>query len=553
MRTIPAALTWELFARTRWQLLLMLCAASALPMLLYTAIALQMPKPFVDPAKAHLVPADLEWGLRGIIDTNEPAFIIMHVMLIQINMFVFGSGVMTAMGPMSRLYGYPARTATLVMAQLLPAVGCMIAEMALSTMLLNAVFDVRWPVLGPALFAAVAMTGVMAVAWWMEKSAWLPLSVGVAAAGFGLWFKTRYGPLFDMPSHYWTDFTLGDAVSLLILGGVSVRLAVWAVARNRQGVPPVNLGVLAWLQKPFFRPEMTFRTLSSPTESQLWYEWNRKGWVMPMGVVIGLSGGMLFWAIFSRDPKFLVEGLFQGGGILMGLVGFVGGLMFGHCGSSDQDLTMSQFLATRPMGNSQLARLMLWNAAKSAGTAASVWALVLCLIVAPLLVSGIVNASSLDAEIQSIWWWWLPASFLAPWVIGAGLGAVALTGRTQPFLGIAITVLTTGIIASFVIGQLLTKEQQQLFWQITFALLGVATVIITGSLFLKARGRGLLDSQTAAASLVVWIALLAMLIGSQVVRPELPWLVVVFLCGCLSLLVMPLAATPLALAWNRTR
>ena len=553
MRTIPMALTWELFARTRWLLLLWLCAASVLPMLLYTALALQMPRPFVDPARAHLVPADLEWGLRGIIDTNDPAFIIMHVVLIQINMFTFGAGLMTSMGPISRLYGYPARTATLVMAQLLPAVGCMLAEMVLSTLLLNAVFDVRWPVLGPALFAAVGMTGIMAVAWWSEKSAWLPVSVAAVGSGFGLWFKTRYGPLFDLPTHYWSEFTLGDAVSLLALGGLSLWMAVAAVSRNRCGEPPVSLGLLAWWEKLSDRPPVPQQRWTTPLESQLWFEWRRRGWVMPTGVLFGLGGGLVWWAVFSRDLKILVEGILQGGGVLMGLVGLVGGMMLGHCGANDQDLTMSQFLATRPLTNQQWARWMLWNAAKSSAAAMSLWTLSLIVIVVPLLVSGVVRWDALDGEIRSIWWWWLPVAFLAPWVLGAGLGAIALTGRTQPFLGITLVVFGGGITAGFVIKYVLTDDQQKLFWQVTFAGLGVVLAVLTTWLFVQARRRELLDSLTAWWSLFVWLALLAIVVGLQLVRPELPWLVVVFLCGTLALVVMPLAATPLALAWNRTR
>ena len=274
---------------------------------------------------------------------------------------------------------------------------------------------------------------------------------------------------------------------------------------------------------------------------------------MPTGVLFGLGGGLVWWAVFSRDLKILVEGILQGGGVLMGLVGLVGGMMLGHCGANDQDLTMSQFLATRPLTNQQWARWMLWNAAKSSAAAMSLWTLSLIVIVVPLLVSGVVRWDALDGEIRSIWWWWLPVAFLAPWVLGAGLGAIALTGRTQPFLGITLVVFGGGITAGFVIKYVLTDDQQKLFWQVTFAGLGVVLAVLTTWLFVQARRRELLDSLTAWWSLFVWLALLAIVVGLQLVRPELPWLVVVFLCGTLALVVMPLAATPLALAWNRTR
>lgn len=547
MRTIHTALLWELFNRQRWQLLLMLCVASLLPMLLYTALSWSVPPPLIDPATGQVA---LQFD--GAINPAEPAFVIMHVVLVQINMFIFGAGLMTSMGPMSRLYAYPARTSTLVGAQLIPAVSCMIVQMILSTAILNAMFEVRWPILGPALFSGAALTGVIAVAWMAEKSGWLPLSVAVVGAGFGMWFASRHGPLFAVPTHYWNHFTLEDSLTLLLFTGLSYAVAVQAVARNRHGEPPLSLGILAWLQRVLDQPTAQPELLRSPTESQLWFEWRKKGWGMPAGVLFGLLTGLAGWVLFSRDLKLLVEGLLQGGSVLMGLVGLVGGLMLGNCGSSDQDLAMSQFLATRPMTNAQLARMMLWNTAKSAVSALGIWVAMLAVIVVPLLVSGTVDFHSLDTEVQSHWWW-LPLAAMSPWLIGAGMAVIALTGRTQPFLGIILTAFAVGIATNFVVDRTLTDEQQRLFWQIAFASLGVITALITAWLFIVARRRELVDPLTAWMSLTVWLVLLAIVVALQIVQPEFPWLVAVFVAGMLSLVVMPLAGTPLALAWNRTR
>lgn len=376
--------------------------------------------------------------------------------------------------------------------------------------------------------------------------------MALVSAGFGLWFKSRYGPLFALPTRYWDHVTLADCLSLLLFTGLSYVTAVQAVSRNRRGEPPLSLGIMAWGQRLLDRPATSQRSWRSPIESQLWSEWRKKGWGMPAGVVFGITIGLTGWLIFSRDPTVLVEGLLQGGSVLMGLVGFVGGLMLGNCGSSDQDLSMSQFLATRPLTTPQLARIMLWNTAKSAVTALAIWAVTLGLIVVPLLATGTVPFASLDPEVQHAWWW-LPLAAVAPWLLGAGLGNIVLTGRSQPFLSITMALFAIGITTSFVVNWTLSADQRHLFWQITSAALGVVIALTTTWIFVVARQRKLIAPLTAWMSLTVWLGLLGVVIALMAVQPGLPWLVGVLVAGGLSLLIMPLAGTPLALAWNRTR
>lgn len=531
MRTIPAALTWELFTRNRWQFLLMACGASVLPLLLYTALEYQ-----------------------GAIDPMEPGLMMMHVILIQINMFIFASGLMTAMGPMSRLYAYPARASTLVAWQLIPAMICMFVEMMASTAILNTMFDLRWPLWGPSLFAAVAMSGVMAVAWLTEKTFWLPIGTGLAAAGFGLWFKSRYGAVLDqLPTHYWDNFTLAEGVTLLILAVLSHQLAVYAVERNRCGETLPSLNVTAWLERQFDGPRVIPAGMLSPAAAQLWFEWHKKGWAMPGIVIIGLTFGAPIWLIFSRDPTDLVEALLLGGGAMMGCVGLVGGIVHGNCSTRDQDLVMSQFLATRPITTAQLGRIMLWNTAKGAATAIGLWATTAAVITVPLLLSGVVSAGTLDGELRETWWWWIPLASLSPWVFGAGLAAILLAGRGSLFAGVTLTLFALTILTNFLTSALLTADQQKFFWQVVLIAISVMIALGTASLFAIARRRELVDALTSWMSLTTWIALVVILVLAHVFIGHWPWQVVVCGIGALALVVAPLATTPLALAWNRTR
>jgi hypothetical protein len=124
MRSIPLAITWEMLRRGRWTLIAAALGANALPVILFAALSYD-----------------------GAIDPAERSQIDMHVVMIQINWFMFGTAVIGALGPLSRLYVYPVPTASLVAWHMLLAMAALSAESVISTALLNWAFDLRWPLL----------------------------------------------------------------------------------------------------------------------------------------------------------------------------------------------------------------------------------------------------------------------------------------------------------------------------------------------------------------------------------------------------------------------
>src|SRR5579885_1005999 len=138
MRSVPTALTWELFTRGRWNLLLAVFGANLLPILLLTALRRD--------------------GV--IVSDNEPAFLIMHVVLLQIMMLTFGAAVFSSQGDVKRLFTYPIPTTTLVAWHMLPAMVLAWLQTVISVAAWNAIYGVDWPIWGPALFLAVAMISV---------------------------------------------------------------------------------------------------------------------------------------------------------------------------------------------------------------------------------------------------------------------------------------------------------------------------------------------------------------------------------------------------------
>src|SRR5262245_29622071 len=114
MRSIPAALTWELLRRGRYILIAALFAANGLPAILFAALR-----------------------LHGAVDPTDPAQISMHVVMMQVNMFIFGFALFAAQGHPSRLYALPVSNASLVAWHLIPAMALLALELVSSTALLN--------------------------------------------------------------------------------------------------------------------------------------------------------------------------------------------------------------------------------------------------------------------------------------------------------------------------------------------------------------------------------------------------------------------------------
>src|SRR5271166_4938395 len=149
MRSIPIAMTWELLRRGRWRFLIGALAANALPAIILASLRLE-----------------------GGLSPREPSTIQIHYIMMQFNMLAFGAMVFAVQGKPSRLYALPVSTATIVAWHLLPAMIIMVVESVLSTLALNALFDLGWPLWGPAIFLAVMLAALDAAIWLTEKSAW---------------------------------------------------------------------------------------------------------------------------------------------------------------------------------------------------------------------------------------------------------------------------------------------------------------------------------------------------------------------------------------------
>jgi hypothetical protein len=199
MRSIPAAMTWEILKRGRWGFLYAMLAAIATPAFLLTALR-------------H----------DGLVDAKDPSMLIMQIVLMQVGIFSFGTALYGAQGKMSRLYAYPARTSELVAWRLLPVMIIVALQVMFCIWILDLIVNLQWPIWGPGLFSAAAVSAVMAVAWLTEKSVgWMVVGLAIVGAGLGLWFRSRYGGMFSSPTHIWQQLTPGEVLTMLATAAAS--------------------------------------------------------------------------------------------------------------------------------------------------------------------------------------------------------------------------------------------------------------------------------------------------------------------------------------------
>src|SRR5262245_60977773 len=227
MRSIPLAITWELLTRGRWLLPGAFLAGMAYPAMIFTALRFD-----------------------GPLDPEDMApLVIMHLIMVQINVFIFGAALLTAQRSPSRLYAYPVTNAALVACDLLPAMAAVFLETICATLAINAVFDLEWPLWGPALFGAVSLAAIKAVLWLTEKTHWIFAGLTVVSVPMALWYKSRYGSAFSPPSRMWTDVTPGEFAVMLSIGLIAYWGALQGIARLRRGdtIPP--LGIVAWITR----------------------------------------------------------------------------------------------------------------------------------------------------------------------------------------------------------------------------------------------------------------------------------------------------------------
>jgi hypothetical protein len=526
MRSIPFAMTWDMLRRWWWCLIGFGVGANALPVLLFGILQ-------------H----------DGTLEPGDTTSVMLHAVLVEISWLGFGVAVFGALGTPARLYTLPIRSSTIALVQMVQGMVLIAVESIVSTALLNAAFGLRWPLLGPALFAAAGFASVLAVFRLCEKSGWVILVATAALTAESVWFKSQDGPVFGTATHVWPVVTGGDLLTLGLMSVLAYGIAVAGVARNRCGQPPLTVGFFAWLARVCATTPQTGRPFRTSGRAQLWFEWRTKGWVMPATIAICVSGGFLLWLIFIRDVRALYGGLYFTGG-LIAFSGLLIGFGLGQVGSRDSDVQMSQFLATRPATSTDIARSILKCAAQGLVIVWAIWA------VALLALGALLQAIQVTFPVrlpEPLGWWYVPTMLVSAWAAMGLSIPLVLTGRKRMQLATFFSTISLFIGLMLFSKLALSRDGQDQFFRGALAVAGALLILGTVWAFVAAKKRALVSPPTVVAAASTWGLLCALVAVYGMSHPEEGLLTYFTAAGVLALAVSPLATAPLALAWNRNR
>ncbi len=548
MRSIGQALTWELFARGRWLLPFFFLAGIALPFMLYSLLS----------------------GFD--FDRNETPWPMLHVILMQLMVLLVGIGITSVQGPPSRLYASPIRTQTLVAWHLLSGAVLLAAQIALATFLLNIFFDVRWPMVGPIVFSIAVFAALHLLLSVGQHTFWSFVGAMGLCTAVVVWGHSRYGEWFALPTHYWSTVTPSEFATAAIFVAVAYALTLIGVSRDRCGEPLPTIGFWRWIMEKWesvgvrravFQPQ--FR---SPLHAQRWYEWRRKGAVLPLITATAMVLGGIYWllgSIFAK-PAFniaeLVSGLVAFGGLLT-IFAIPSAFMLGVSGnmiaSKNRDLTvgeslqstefeMGHFQATLPMTSHSFANAILSTATRTLLCAWGAWAIAFGVALSIGWFRNQLPQAILVSEIRH---WYLPLTLLGPWIVLTNFAVLGLTGRGPLSSIVIVGLMFFWILEQLVVRYLVASNMQAFGHQCFVAIVATATLLFAARTFWLSWHERLLENATLIKLVLAAIAISTL---AFLLRPSgMPWAIYPVILAFSSLVVMPWATAPLAISRNRHR
>lgn len=532
MYSIPAAMTWEVLRRGRSPLAAATAGAVALPTLLL--LVLQS---------------------TGPLDPRDAALVRMHFACTHVNAFMFGVMILYyAQGSVARMYAYTLHTSALVAWRMLPSMLIIAGQSLTTTFVLNWLFNLNWPFLGPAIFLMVTIAWANAICWLTDKSlGWQVFLLTAVAAVLSTWFQAHYSDATSSRRasvHYWDQVTVADAFTMMAFALAAYYLAVVGVARNRCGEPPISLGVMQRLAARVVSRRARKPCLTTPSRAYFRSELQGKGWVMPVAVLfvlVTLGGG---WLLFDRNPDNLIGGFLVGGGYLT-ILGVLGGIPMGNTGRSDSIYTMRQFTASLPISDLEMAHITLRAITISVLAAWLIWAVALGISYAILSATG--AAADVNYPNGFNWWLYVPVTLFGIWTSASTVTAMGLTGRATFWLKTVLTLFALFIVVVIFAKLGLSPAGEDLLFQILFGAMFLTIDLATVGMFIVACRRRLIRPA------LTWLIVGSEVLVAAVAFMYLPngwrpyWLAVMMLAAPYALVVAPLATFPLAISANRHR
>jgi hypothetical protein len=539
------AIAWTLWRRHRWGLLLVLGYVLAAGMV---SIVLRWQDP--TPQTAALVAGNAAIPLAFAVFYLVAVFSYGFEADLNARESCFPAGLLTLPVRTIALAGWPMVYGAAAAALLWLVVAAFLLRPGLG--LLGLRVPLWWP--------AVLATAYLA---WVQALLWLP---------FGLpWMRVIVSTIFfaSLATVAQSAVTAGASEGTLAALFAGLTVTAWGVGlvglrRARRGDVPnwgglfTPLGLLARRQRrqPF----------ASAAQAQAWFEWRRHGVSLPLA-----TGMLLPFALLPL--AFETHGAFPTANVVLGVLGvpvFMASLAGTTVSKSNPWVKdyygVGPFTATRPMSTAGLVGAMLKMAARSTLIA---WGLVIVAVLLAVILTG-----RLD-EVAG--WWRLGLREYHPVEIVAGLlaGIILLVAWTWKRLVDSLLVGLTGrewVIKGYLFGGMLGTISLWIIGLTHFAhpethatVRAVLPWLLAGLILCRLLAaawalrvglqQGLLAGRTVATWAVAWLllALALFAVVAWVVPADLVsrYYLAIGVVWCLPM--THLAATPLALAWNRHR
>ena len=155
--------------------------------------------------------------------------------------------------------------------------------------------------------------------------------------------------------------------------------------------------------------------------------------------------------------------------------------------------------------------------------------------------------------VQNLGLWAIPLhlvlSIQAMWTVGGLTATLAWTGREQFFSKVYVALVITGLPSMVGVKIFVPVAQQLAVFTGILSVLALATLGLVAWTYRQSLRRRLMEPGLAHAAFVFW----AVEVGLCLVLLPAPFLMRIAIAGLIGLSVLPITASPLAVAWNRHR
>ncbi|MCA9074643.1 MAG: hypothetical protein KDA93_06400 [Planctomycetaceae bacterium] len=264
-----------------------------------------------------------------------------------------------ACGYVRALYALPLSTRRIVNTQLVCGVVSLACTHLVTVLFYRVVFDAVLPFFGPLLVMGpmvVITAGCAALLF--DFRWWRPFLV-MCLFGVASWYMGHRVTLSEVKaSTDWLMPTLGEFACLIAFASIGYWQALRGVTLDRSGELRYWPDFEAmWHRIGVKLSDLSRRTFSdslngSPTGSQVKFEFWQKGLIVP-GLAVVFGGISLISAY--HNPHDWLHNFINGAISILPAATLVTGLIMGMLNLGGKDMTISQYRATRPLTDTQLA------------------------------------------------------------------------------------------------------------------------------------------------------------------------------------------------------